>query len=49
MSLKNQNVTILGAGIGGLTAAIAMSQRGANVTIFDQMKRQSMFRHQKLI
>ena len=41
MSLKNQNVTILGAGIGGLTAAIAMSQRGANVTIFDQTKRQS--------
>ena len=41
MSLKNKNVTILGAGIGGLTAAIAMSRRGANVTIFDQTKRQS--------
>ena len=41
MSLKNQSVTILGAGIGGLTAAVAMSQRGARVTIFDQMKRQS--------
>jgi salicylate hydroxylase len=41
MSLKNQSVTILGAGIGGLTAAVAMSQRGARVTIFDQIKRQS--------
>ena len=41
MSLKNQNVTILGAGIGGLTAAVAMSRRGANVTVFDQTKRQS--------
>ena len=39
MSLKNESVTILGAGIGGLTAAICLLQRGARVTIFDQAKK----------
>ncbi len=34
--LKNQNITILGGGIGGLTASIALAQRGAQVTVLEQ-------------
>lgn len=34
--IAGQNVTILGAGIGGLTAAVALAQRGANVTVLEQ-------------
>lgn len=36
MALKGKSITILGAGIGGLTAAIALSQRGARVVVLDQ-------------
>ncbi len=34
--LKNQDITILGGGIGGLTASIALAQRGAHVTVLEQ-------------
>ncbi|MBT2131971.1 FAD-dependent monooxygenase [Aliiroseovarius lamellibrachiae] len=34
--LKNQNITIIGGGIGGLTASIALAQRGAQVTVLEQ-------------
>ena len=30
------NVAIAGAGIGGLTAAIALQQRGAHVTVYEK-------------
>src|SRR5215470_9783354 len=33
---KIQNVAIIGAGLGGLNAAIALRQRGFNVTVFEQ-------------
>ncbi len=36
MALKGKSITILGAGIGGLTAAIALARRGARVTVMDQ-------------
>lgn len=36
MSLSGQNITVIGAGIGGLTAAIALSKRGAAVTVLEQ-------------
>lgn len=36
MALKNKQVTVLGAGIGGLTAAIALARRGAVVTVLEQ-------------
>ncbi|MBZ0128196.1 MAG: FAD-dependent monooxygenase [Rhodobacteraceae bacterium] len=35
MALKGKNVTVLGAGIGGLTAAIALARRGAKVTVLE--------------
>ncbi len=36
MAVKGNNITILGAGIGGLTAAIALARRGARVTVLEQ-------------
>lgn len=36
MALSGKNITILGAGIGGLTAAIALARRGARVSVLDQ-------------
>ncbi len=36
MALKGQSITILGAGIGGLTAAIALARRGARVSVIEQ-------------
>jgi len=36
MAVKGKSVTILGAGIGGLTAAVALARRGARVTVLDQ-------------
>jgi salicylate hydroxylase len=35
-ALKNRPVTIVGGGIAGLTAALALSQRGAEVTVIEQ-------------
>ncbi|WP_371168747.1 FAD-dependent monooxygenase [Aliiroseovarius sp. 2305UL8-7] len=34
--IAGQDITILGAGIGGLTAAVALAKRGANVTVLEQ-------------
>ncbi len=34
--IAGQDVTILGAGIGGLTAAVALARRGARVTVLEQ-------------
>lgn len=34
--VKDQQITILGAGIGGLAAATALAQRGARVTVLEQ-------------
>ncbi len=36
MRLKDKTITIIGAGIGGLTAAIALRRQGANVTVLEQ-------------
>ncbi|SHJ90582.1 salicylate hydroxylase [Shimia gijangensis] len=36
MSLLNKKVTVIGAGIGGLTAALALQARGADVTVLEQ-------------
>lgn len=36
MGLEGQKITVAGAGIGGLTAAIALSRRGAQVTVLEQ-------------
>ncbi len=36
MAVKGKTITILGAGIGGLTAAIALARRGGRVTVLDQ-------------
>ncbi len=36
MNLKHMKVAIVGAGIGGLAAAIALAQRGAMVTVLEQ-------------
>ncbi len=36
MAVKGKSITILGAGIGGLTAAIALARRGARVTVLER-------------
>ncbi len=36
MPLQHMNIAIIGAGIGGLTAAIALKRHGAAVTVFEQ-------------
>ncbi|UZD92231.1 FAD-dependent monooxygenase [Cognatishimia activa] len=36
MSLLGMNIGVLGGGIGGLTAALALAQRGAQVTVLEQ-------------
>lgn len=36
---KRRNIAIVGAGIGGLTAALLLADRGHEVVIFDQFKR----------
>jgi len=36
MAVKGKTITILGAGIGGLTAAIALARRGGRVTVIEQ-------------
>jgi salicylate hydroxylase len=38
MTLKAMNIAVIGGGIGGLTAAIALRQKGASVTLFEQAK-----------
>ena len=39
MALRNRSISILGAGISGLTSAIAMARLGADVTIFERAKK----------
>lgn len=36
MDLKGREITLLGAGIGGLTAALALARRGAQVRVLEQ-------------
>ena len=36
MELKGQKITIIGGGIGGLTAALALQRKGAEVTVLEQ-------------
>ncbi|TMV14694.1 FAD-dependent monooxygenase [Arenibacterium halophilum] len=36
MALTGQEITVLGAGIGGLTAALALARRGARVRVLEQ-------------
>lgn len=36
MTLKHLNITIIGAGIGGLAAAVILRRRGAHVTVLEQ-------------
>jgi salicylate hydroxylase len=36
MDLKGKKITVVGAGIGGLTAALALKQRGASVHVLEQ-------------
>ena len=34
--LIGRQILVIGAGIGGLTAALALAQRGASVTVLEQ-------------
>ncbi|MEX0351599.1 MAG: FAD-dependent monooxygenase [Paracoccaceae bacterium] len=36
MTLRDQKIVVVGAGIGGLSAALALRQRGADVTVLEQ-------------
>lgn len=36
MAIQGKSVTVLGAGVGGLAAAIALAQRGARVSVLEQ-------------
>ena len=36
MSLEGREIAVIGAGIGGLAAAVALAQRGARVALFEQ-------------
>lgn len=36
MDLKSLDITVIGGGIGGLTSALALRQRGASVTVLEQ-------------
>ncbi len=36
MDMKTQDIAMIGAGIGGLAAAIALAQKGAQVTVYEQ-------------
>lgn len=36
MAIAGQQVTVLGAGVGGLAASLALAQRGAEVTVLEQ-------------
>jgi salicylate hydroxylase len=36
MALAEQQITVLGGGIGGLSVAVALAKRGAKVTVFEQ-------------
>ncbi|HRO11868.1 FAD-dependent oxidoreductase, partial [Amaricoccus sp.] len=36
MSLAGREVAVVGAGIGGLAAAVALARRGARVVVFEQ-------------
>ena len=36
MSIAGQQITVLGAGVGGLAAALALAQKGAQVTVLEQ-------------
>ncbi|MEL7298292.1 MAG: FAD-dependent monooxygenase, partial [Pseudomonadota bacterium] len=37
--MKNQNIAIIGAGIGGLASAILLARQGCSVTIYEQAER----------
>lgn len=39
MSMPNKSVTVIGAGVAGLTVAAALAERGAHVTVFDKGER----------
>ncbi|MEO0923052.1 MAG: FAD-dependent oxidoreductase, partial [Pseudomonadota bacterium] len=36
MNLKDLNIAVIGAGIGGLAVALAFAHRGAQVTVYEQ-------------
>ena len=36
MNLSSKKIIVIGGGIGGLTVALALAQRGADVTVLEQ-------------
>ena len=36
MTLQDRKITVIGAGIGGLAAALCLHRRGAEVTVLEQ-------------